>query len=109
MEPSIVPDVPINSPTRATLRNIMDIQRALDDHNLILMEAAVIESLRRAGKVLLHPHLENALLLYSEPGRTALKTLYQRYIGVAHDHDLPVVISGALTRNAFQTSTFLKM
>lgn len=70
----------------------MDIQRTLDDHNLILMEAAVIESLRRSGKIVLHPHLENALLLYGEPGRTSLKTLYQRYIGVAHDHDVPMII-----------------
>lgn len=92
MEPRFIPGAPVNPSTWATLRNNMDIQKALDDHNLILMEAAVIESLKRSGKVLLHPHLENALLLYSEPGRTALKTLYQRYIGVAHDHDLPVII-----------------
>lgn len=70
----------------------MDIQKTLDDHHLILMEAAIIESLRRSGKVPLHPHLENALLLYDKLGEKALSTLYQRYISVARNHDIPMII-----------------
>ncbi len=70
----------------------MDIQRTLDDHDIILMEAAIIESLRRSGEASLHPRLANALLPYDEPGKKALISLYQRYIGVARKHDVPMII-----------------
>ena len=40
----------------------MDIQKILDDNDLVVMEAAIIESLRRSGEVTLQPRLENALL-----------------------------------------------
>ena len=47
----------------------MDIKKILDDHDFILTEAAVIESLRRSGDVNLHPRLENSLLIYEENGK----------------------------------------
>jgi len=70
----------------------MDIQEILDNHKLILTEAAVIESLRRSGDVNLHPRLENALLIYEEAGKEELSTLYQGFIGAACKGDVPITI-----------------
>ena len=70
----------------------MDIQKILNDHNFILTEAAVIESLRRSGDVNLHPHLENALLIYEEAGNRALSKLYQDFINVARKEGVPITI-----------------
>ena len=70
----------------------MDIQKILNDHNFILTEAAVIESLRRSGDVNLHPHLENALLIYEEAGSRALSKLYQDFINVARKEGVPITI-----------------
>lgn len=70
----------------------MDIQKTLDDHDFIVMEASVIELLRRSGEITLHPQLENGLLMYDEHGKKALCDLYQRYIGIARNHDIPMII-----------------
>ncbi len=70
----------------------MDMQKILDDHEFILTEAAVIESLKRSGTVALHPRLENALLIYEEAGRAALSSLYQGFINVAQEADVPIFI-----------------
>ncbi len=70
----------------------MDIQEILDNHKLILTEAAVIESLRRSGDVNLHPRLENALLIYEEAGKEELSKLYQGFIGAACKGDVPITI-----------------
>jgi homocysteine S-methyltransferase len=70
----------------------MDIQKILNNNNFILTEAAVIESLRRSGDVNLHPHLENALLIYEEAGSRALSKLYQDFINVARKEGVPITI-----------------
>ena len=70
----------------------MDIQKILNDHDFILTEAAVIESLKRSEDVRLHPHLENALLIYENAGRKALSRRYQDFIGVARNADVPIMI-----------------
>jgi homocysteine S-methyltransferase len=70
----------------------MDIQKILNDRDFILMEAAVIESLKRSENVRLHPRLENALLIYEKTGRKALSRLYQDFIGVARTADVPIMI-----------------
>lgn len=70
----------------------MHIQKILHDHDFILTEAAVIESLRRSGNVNLHPRLENALLIYEESGKIALSELYQGFINVAHMGGVPITI-----------------
>ena len=51
--------------------------------DLILMEAAIVEPLRRGGKVDLHPTLVNAALVYEDSGRQELQSLYRSYIEVA--------------------------
>lgn len=70
----------------------MTIQKILKDHDFILSEAAVIETLRRSGKIELHPRLEHALLIYKESGKRALSELYQSYINIARQADVPITI-----------------
>jgi len=70
----------------------MDMQKLLDNHDFILAEAAVIETLRRSGDVNLHPRLENALLVYEEAGKRALSMLYQGFINVARKGNVPITI-----------------
>lgn len=53
------------------------------------MEGAVIEQLRRSGKVGLHPTLLNAPLIYDEIGEKELKKIYQGYIDIAFAADIP--------------------
>lgn len=47
------------------------------------MEAAVVERLRRAGDVMLHPSLANGPLIYDVAGKKALSRIYQDYIDIA--------------------------
>jgi S-methylmethionine-dependent homocysteine/selenocysteine methylase len=70
----------------------MDMQTIIDNHDVVLMEAAVIESLRRSGDVNLHPRLENALLIYEKTGKRALSRLYKGFIDVARRGNLPIAI-----------------
>lgn len=64
----------------------------LKTNRLILMECAVVERLRRAGVVPLHPSLVNAPLIYDESGRTALREIYQEYIGIARTANAPLLV-----------------
>jgi S-methylmethionine-dependent homocysteine/selenocysteine methylase len=59
---------------------------------LILTEAAVVERLRRGGKVELHPRLVHAALIYDETGRRELKNIFQSYIDVARRAHLPLIL-----------------
>jgi homocysteine S-methyltransferase len=70
----------------------MNIQKILDGHNFILTEAAVIEPLRRSKDIDLHPHLENALLIYDEAGKKALTLLYHTFIDIARKAGVPIII-----------------
>lgn len=58
-------------------------QQLLENNNLILMEAAIVELLRRAEDISLHPVLVNAPLIYEKAGREALGKLYRKYIDIA--------------------------
>lgn len=64
----------------------------LSDHSLILMEAAIVERLRRDDRVSLHPTLVNAPLIYDEAGRTTLRAIYQEYIDIALSTALPFIM-----------------
>jgi homocysteine S-methyltransferase len=59
---------------------------------LILMEAAVVEQLRRAASISLHPDLVHALLIYDEEGRKELRRLYDGYIAIAAKANLPFLM-----------------
>jgi homocysteine S-methyltransferase len=64
----------------------------LDRHELVLMEAAINERLRRDSDVELHPLLVNAALLCDEAGRGALRRIYLDYIEVARRAGLPLLL-----------------
>ena len=64
----------------------------MEKRRLVLMEAAVVERLRRAGDVPLHPDLANGPLIYDKAGRKALSRIYQGYIDIALEADLPVLL-----------------
>lgn len=64
----------------------------VEKHTLILMEAAIVERLRRNGKVNLHPYLEHATLIYDEIGRRELRRLYDGYISIAMEAGLPLLL-----------------
>lgn len=70
----------------------MPIKKVLADHPFILLEAAVIEALRRSGRVALHPRLENALLVLSARGRAELAGLYDGFFRVARQAGVPIMV-----------------
>lgn len=63
--------------------SIETMKELLEENSLILMEAAIVETLRRSKNIELHPVLVNAPLVYEEAGRQALAALYQTYIDIA--------------------------
>ena len=67
-------------------------QQLLKSNKLILMEASIVESLRRSKDISLHPILVNAPLVYEEAGRRALNKLYQGYIDIAVEAKVPFLM-----------------
>jgi len=67
-------------------------QQLLKNHDLMLMEGAIVELLRRSEDIELHPVLVNAPLIYTEAGRKALAGLYQKYIDIAVAADMPFLM-----------------
>ncbi|MGB5290077.1 MAG: homocysteine S-methyltransferase family protein [Lysobacterales bacterium] len=76
-------------------------QQILNDHKLVLMEAAIVELLRRSDEVELHPHLVNAPLIYEAPGREALRRIYQSYINIAQQAKVPFLMCTPTWRTNF--------
>lgn len=66
--------------------------RLLEVSDLVLMEAAVVERLRRDAGVPLHPRLLHAHFVSSERGRCALEDIYRSYIDVALEAHLPLLL-----------------
>jgi S-methylmethionine-dependent homocysteine/selenocysteine methylase len=56
------------------------------------MEAAIVERLRRSDNFKLHPGLLNAPLIYDQHGKQALIDLYQEYVDIADQHNLPIFL-----------------
>ena len=67
-------------------------KQLIEDSPLILMEAAIVEQLRRSGSLKLHQSLVNAPLIYDDKGRAALSKLYQSYIDIAAEAELPFLM-----------------
>jgi homocysteine S-methyltransferase len=67
-------------------------KKLLENNSLILMEAAIVESLRRSEHISLHPVLVNAPLIYDRAGREALSHLYQKYIDIARQSKKPFLM-----------------
>jgi len=55
----------------------------INKNNLILIEAAIVERLRRSGRVKLHPSLVHATFIYDDSGKAELEKLYRGYISIA--------------------------
>lgn len=55
----------------------------LDSNDLVLMEASIVECLRRSGSVDFHPQLVHTPLIYDDAGKLAFTRLYQDYIDIA--------------------------
>ncbi|MHC4152553.1 MAG: hypothetical protein ACYSSP_10715, partial [Planctomycetota bacterium] len=77
----------------------------LEKHNFILMEAAIVEQLRRSSTIELHPNLVrrsstielhpnlvHAPLIYDDKGKKELQRLYQGYISIAIRAELPFIM-----------------
>jgi hypothetical protein len=58
-------------------------RNSIDRHDFVLMEAAIVERLRRESGVALHPELVNAPLVHEEPGRAAMARIYGEYLVIA--------------------------
>ena len=56
------------------------------------MEAAVVERLRRSSDFELHNSLLNAPLIYDQHGKQALLELYQEYVDIAKQYNLPIFL-----------------
>lgn len=67
-------------------------RQLLEEYPVLLTEAAVVERLRRAAGVPLHPRLVHALFLYQEPARRSLREIYQEYIDIAVAGGLPLIL-----------------
>jgi homocysteine S-methyltransferase len=67
-------------------------RKLFDQHDLILMEAAVVERLRRESQIDLHPRLVHADFVNCEHGREALRAIYQGYIDVAREASVPLLL-----------------
>ena len=68
------------------------LHQILDENDFILTEAAIVERLRRSEGVRLDPLLVHAPLIYSQEGRIALSAIYDEYLTIAKDRDLPILI-----------------
>ena len=67
-------------------------KQLIEENSLILMEAAIVESLRRSPGIELDPVLVNAPLVYEKAGREALRALYQAYIDIASAAHTPFMM-----------------
>jgi homocysteine S-methyltransferase len=65
----------------------------LDRSRCILGEGAVIERLRRDGRVPLDPHVVNSAFVYDPAGRAALAEIIGQYLAIGRDYDLPLLLS----------------
>lgn len=70
----------------------MNLAKVVRDCDFILTEAAVIEALRRSGRIRLHPRLEHALLIYDDVGKRALSDLHYDFISIAHRARVPITV-----------------
>jgi homocysteine S-methyltransferase len=70
----------------------MSFESVLKHERLILAEASIVESLRRSGRIKLHPKLVHSLLIYDEIGREELSNLYCACISIAVKARVPIII-----------------
>ena len=64
----------------------------LTSARVILAEGAVIERLRRGGKIALDPRVENALLIYDPAARREMERMWRGYADVGREFNLPMIL-----------------
>jgi S-methylmethionine-dependent homocysteine/selenocysteine methylase len=74
----------------------------LEEHDLILTEAAIVERLRRSGRVELHPTLVHAALVYDVEGRAEMERLFQGYVSIAAAAGVPIIVSAPTWRANYE-------
>lgn len=67
-------------------------RRILEENRLIILEAAIVEQLRRKKNITLDPELVNAPLIYDTNGKHELSLLYRGYIEIALSKALPFIL-----------------
>ncbi|RBP31107.1 homocysteine S-methyltransferase [Marinobacter pelagius] len=67
-------------------------KKFLENNPLILMEAAIVEQLRRSGTVRLHGTLVNAPLIYNPAAREIMSAIYLEYMRLAQSAHLPILV-----------------
>ncbi|MET0102777.1 MAG: homocysteine S-methyltransferase family protein [Sedimenticola sp.] len=67
-------------------------KKLLEDNPLVLMEAAIVEQLRRSGEVRLHETLVNAPLIYDPVASEVMSALYRAYMNLAIGAGLPMLV-----------------
>ncbi len=65
----------------------------LDNSELILMEASIVERLRRFKDIKLHPALVHSPLIYDSAAQSELTKLYLEYFDIALEAKLPFLMS----------------
>ena len=70
----------------------MNFEQTIRASPKILMEAAIVERVRRAHPDLLHRRLASSLLVLSSEGRGILSGFVREYISIARDAGLPIVL-----------------
>jgi len=80
-------------------------QKLLEENDLILMEGAVIEILRRTCNLSLHPTLLNTPFIYSEFDALEMKKIYKSYIQIAVEADVPFIMCSPTWRANHQNIT----
>lgn len=68
------------------------IKKLLDNNEFILMEGAVVEILRRSGKITFHPDLIHTQLIYDREGKKELELIFNSYLGIAKESNLPYIM-----------------
>ncbi len=73
-------------------QNFMSFNKILAESPLILTECAISERLRRWPDIEIHPFLFNTPLIYDTNGRKRLEEIYDSYLKVAKEANLPILL-----------------
>ncbi len=73
--------------------NQISFAKFLEKYPVILGEGAVIERLRRDGKLELDPYLVNSAFIYQDAKRSALEAICRQYLDIGREFNLPLLIS----------------
>ncbi len=67
-------------------------EKVIRDNPMVLMEAAIVEQLRRSKQVQLHDLLANAPLIYNPLARKTMSSIYEAYMALSLQANLPMLV-----------------